>query len=229
MLRFAIYRYLEPYLGPSPRRPRINRLKRATGVLLARNLDVLSILWWTDKGPIVHGYTRYYARHLNRLRVRAVLEIGIGGYGDTARGGNSLLMWRSYLPKATIYGLDKFEKQIDEERIVVLQGDQSDPASLERSLADCPTFDLIVDDGSHVAAHMLTSFKTLFPKLSPGGLYAIEDLHVAYDPAFGGGPPGTPGTGIALTKSLVDEVNVGTLPVAAVHVYPGLTLIERAR
>jgi hypothetical protein len=209
-----------------PRRA-VNRVKRAIAFPVAWNLDALAVLWGTDKAPGHHGYTRYYARHLRRRSVRCVLEIGIGENQDPDRGGNSLLMWRSYFPNATIYGLDIHEKRLDEPRIIPLQADQSDQASIERAVADCPPFDLIVDDGSHVASHISTSFETLFPKIKPGGLYAIEDLVFAYLHDYGGGPPGTLGTGVDLTKSLLDHVNVGPRPIAAVHAYPGLALIER--
>ena len=37
-------------------------------------------------------------------------------------------------------------------------------------------FDIIIDDGSHIESHIMTTFNTLFEKyLSPGGLYFIED------------------------------------------------------
>jgi hypothetical protein len=209
-------------------RPAVNRIKRAIASPVAWNLDALAVLWGTDKALGHHGYTRYYARHLNRRSVGCVLEIGIGENQDPARGGNSLLMWRSYFPNATVYGLDLHKKRLDEPRIVAIQADQSDPASLERAVAGCPPFDLVVDDGSHVASHVATSFETLFPKVKPGGFYAIEDLVFAYMRDYGGGPPGTRGTAVDLAKGLVDHVNIGPRPIAAVYAYPGLALIERA-
>ena len=209
-------------------RPAVNRAKRVIAAPVAWNLDTLAVLWGTDKAPGHHGYTRYYARHLNRRSVGCVLEIGIGENQDPERGGNSLLMWRSYFPNATIFGLDLYEKRLDEPRIVALQADQSDQASLERAVADCPPFDLVVDDGSHVASHVATSFDTLFPKVKPGGFYAIEDLVFAYFRDYGGGPPGTPGTAVDLAKALLDHVNIGPRPIAAVYAYPGLALIQRA-
>jgi hypothetical protein len=209
----------------------VDRVKRGVAYSLAWNLDALASLFGTDKGPAVHGYTTYYARHLRRQRcsVRSVLELGIGGDDNPVQGGASLKMWRSYFPGATIYGLDICAKSLlPEPRIVVLQGDQSDQAFLARLAASYGPFDLIVDDGSHIGRHQRASFTTLFPAVRPGGLYVIEDLHTAYWEDWEGGPPGKPGTGVDLTKGLLDDVNIGPRPVACVHAYPDIVFIERA-
>lgn len=210
-------------------RPLVTRIKRLIAAPLGWNLHALAVVWGADKARHRHGYTTHYARHVKRRSVRTMLEIGIGGYEEPAVGGTSLMMWRNYLPKATIYGLDIHEKRLDVPRIVVLQGDQSDPESLERALASCPPFDLIIDDGSHIGSHIVTSFKTLFPKLKPGGLYAIEDLHTAYSPEHGGGPAGTPGTSLDLLRSLVDRVQPesGAHDIAELHVFDNLALIRK--
>lgn len=210
-----------------------HRLGRRLAPPVAGNLDALAVLYGTDKALGRHGYTPYYARHLDQRRhtVRQVLEIGIGGkpYDDPYSGGSSLRMWRSFFPNATVYGLDIHKKILENEpRIVVLQGDQSDPDSLERAVASCPAFDLIVDDGSHIASHITTAFNVLFPKLRAGGIYAIEDLHTAYWRGYGGGSPGTAGTGVALAKDLLDDVNIGPRPVAAIHAYWGIVFVEKA-
>jgi hypothetical protein len=211
-------------------RPLINRVKRVVAAPVAWNLHALAAVWGADKARHQHGYTTHYARYLKRRSVRCVLEVGIGGYEDPAVGGSSLLMWRSYFPNATIYGLDLYEKRIEAPRVVVRQGDQSDPGSLERAVAGCPPFDLIVDDGSHLASHTLTTFETLFPKLKPGGIYAVEDLWYAYRADYEGGPPGTPGTHVELIRGLVDRTQAGSgaRDIAELHVFNNLALIRKA-
>jgi hypothetical protein len=210
-------------------RPVVNRAKHYASLPVAWNLDLLGVLWGTDKPVGHHAYTPHDARHLRarRRRVRCVLEIGIGERGDPSGGGNSLRMWRSYFPKATIYGIDLYEKHIDEPRIVALQADQSDAESLLDAVRACPPFDLIVDDGSHVASHVVTTFETLFPRLRRGGLYVIEDLETAYWPEYEGGPPGTAGTSVALVKSLLDDLNAGGRPVGEIHAYLDLDVIRK--
>lgn len=212
-------------------RPAINRCKHGLGVALAPNLSALAHLWGTDKAPGQHGYTRHYARHLRgrRFSVHCVLEIGIGDERDPQAGGNSLRMWRNYFPRATIYGVDLYEKWFDHEaRIVTLRADQSDAHAVHQAVVGLPPLDLVVDDGSHIGSHIITTFGVLFPLVRPGGYYAIEDLETSYLPEYGGGPPGTPETAVALAKSLLDDVNIGPLPIEAIHAYTGLVLIQKA-
>jgi 8-demethyl-8-alpha-L-rhamnosyltetracenomycin-C 2'-O-methyltransferase len=208
----------------------VNPAKACLGRVVSSNLDALATLWGTDKAPAHHGYTQFYGRHLRKRRraIRSVLEIGIGGYDDTSHGGHSLFMWRSYFPRATIYGVDIFDKHLaGDSRIITLRADQSEAESLKRVLRICPEFDLIVDDGSHIPSDVASSFDVLFPALAPNGLYAIEDLAMAYNPAYGGSRPRT-SNALALYKELLEDVTLGgPRRVAAVHMYPDLVIIEK--
>jgi hypothetical protein len=206
------------------------RAQRVMAPAVRRSLTGLAVVYWCDKVSR-HRYLPIYRQHLRHLRRRPIrlLEIGIGGYKSPTWGGASLRMWRDYFPRGEIHGVDIHEKWIDEPRIRVHRGDQSD----ERFMADLGRqhgpFDVIVDDGSHMSAHIRASFAALFDDyLRPGGLYVIEDLVYAYDPKYGGGPPGHPGTSVELVKSLIDDVNVHVRPVAALHVYKEIAFIEKA-
>ena len=66
--------------------------------------------------------------------------------------------------------------------------------------------DVVLDDGSHMASHQLTSFQVLFPLLNEGGVYICEDLHAAYSPAFDGGYRRS-GTFIEVAKQIVDDIH----------------------
>jgi trans-aconitate methyltransferase len=225
-----VARPLQPIAERFPR-PAVNRAKHWLGIALSYDLDALARLWGTDKASTGHAYTAPYASHLGarRWRVRSVLEIGVGGYGFTDFGGESMRMWRNYFPRAHIYGIDLEPKRIDtRQRMTILRADQSDPESLRAALAGCLPFDLIVDDGSHIGAHVITTFETLFERLAPGGLYAIEDLSTSYDPNYGGGPPGIEGTGLALARTLLDDLNLRRRPIAAIHAYEQLLIVEKS-
>jgi hypothetical protein len=198
----------------------------------------------TDKVD-THAYTRHYARHLGHLRDRPIrlLEIGIGGYADPRAGGGSLRMWRDYFRQGMIVGLDLWDKRSHaEERIRIYQGSQADPAVLQRVIEECGPFDVVVDDGSHVCAHILASFAYLFARgLADEGIYAIEDLQTSYWPSFGGHDPPTAKTSMGLIRDLCDGLNYNERHrpnrqptyteqhVVGVHCYHNLAFIEKGR
>lgn len=149
------------------------------------DLDILARKYGTDKQTNepnenkYHGYTTIYHNLLNNYReeFQHVLEIGV-------REGWSHQMWYEYFPKAIIYGIDNASertheelKSIENDRIKIFIGDQSDECLLEE-VSTNKEFDLIIDDGSHFSWHHQKTFKKLFWKLKPGGFYIFEDLGV---------------------------------------------------
>jgi hypothetical protein len=139
-------------------------------------------------------------------------------------------MWRSYFPRATIYGLDLYEKRFeDAHRLVLLQGDQSDRNTLRRVLELCQPFDLVVDDGSHVRSDIIASFDALFPAVAPGGFYAIEDIDAAYPKSAGAEPYDVPDDRASAAQLLSDDLRLGRWPITSVYSYPGLLLVEKGQ
>ena len=131
-----------------------------------------------------------------------MLEIGI------FKGG-SLNLWRQMLgEKAIIYGIDinpdceAYNGLSAQVRI----GSQDDPWFLNNVVKEMGGLDIVLDDGSHIAAHQRASFEVLFPLLTEGGLYVIEDLHTAYWPAWDGGLKRR-GTAIEFLKDKVDQMH----------------------
>jgi hypothetical protein len=145
-------------------------------------------LFTNNKGPIVHKWHHYipiYEKYFSQFKNTEFkfLEIGVD------RGG-SLQMWRKYFgQKAKIYGIDinpecmEFNGVAGQVRI----GSQSDFGFLESVVNEMGGVDVILDDGSHQMKHIKNSLKYLFPRLSYGGIYLIEDLHTAYWSQWGGG------------------------------------------
>lgn len=133
----------------------------------------------TDKHT-THSYAPVYQELLGHRTesIRSVLEIGVNS-------GDSLHVWHNWFPNAMVWGLDNREAcmfvdnigdmMFRERRIRTMLADASDPVSLAKACGEL-TFDLIVDDGSHVPAHQLESFRVLWENLNPGGLYVIEDV-----------------------------------------------------
>ncbi len=191
-----------------------------------RTLLEIALHHGTDKASS-HSYIGFYDDLLRHRRgdVRAVLEIGIGGFRDKRNpsvGGESLRTWRDYFPRATVVGLDILDKSgVADERIVVYTGSQVDHGLLHRIAERHGPFDLIVDDGSHVPAHVLTTFGRLFPVLKVGGVYVIEDLQTSYWPMWGGKfRPRAAGTSMDFLKRRVDGLNWTEFKVPGYHPDP---------
>lgn len=190
-----------------------------------------------------HRYAQHYQRHLEHLRDQPInlLEIGVGGYTDPDRGGESLRTWKAFFPHAQIFGLDLHDKSgLEEDRIRIFRADQSRADTLRLVAEQIGRVDVVVDDGSHLSPHVRTSFDTLFPMLAKDGVYAIEDLQTSYWPEWQGSEDlQHRSTSMALVKDLVDGLNYEEfvdeayqptytdLHVTAVHAYHNLVLIQK--
>jgi hypothetical protein len=148
----------------------------------------LGELFKTDKWG-EHRYLRHYQTHFQALRAKRlnVLEIGIGGYGDASKGGNSLRMWKAYFRHSNIFGIDIYDKRhFEETRIKIFQGSQVDEVFLRDVIDRVGGVDIVIDDGSHKNAHVIRTFEILFPLLRKDGIYVIEDTQTSYWPGYGG-------------------------------------------
>lgn len=132
----------------------------------------------------------------------AMLEIGVWN-------GGSLSMWRKFFgPDANLFGIDvnpecsRFDGQSASVRI----GSQDDPKFLRGIVKEMGKLDVVLDDGSHIASHQRASYEALFPLLSEGGLYIIEDLHGAYYPHMEGGWRRA-GSAIEFLKDKIDDMH----------------------
>lgn len=149
-----------------------------------------------------------YEPHIKHLRNEKInlVEIGVGGYNDEKRGGESLRMWKDYFATSNIYGIDIYDKSaFEEDRIKIFQGSQSDVSFLEDVYNEIEKVHLVVDDGSHVSNDIITTFKFFFPRMENNGIYIIEDLGTSYWPEFGGGFKGE--TSMNFLKRLTDCLN----------------------
>ncbi|KQT77456.1 hypothetical protein ASG51_22505 [Methylobacterium sp. Leaf465] len=177
-----------------------------------KSLKYIAVKNKTDKQG-AHNYADNYDMHFTQYRNKRVkiLEIGIGGYDDPKAGGESLRMWKEYFTNGLIVGLDYYEKtHHQEDRIVTYKGSQDDHVLLKKINADLGPFDIIIDDGSHMNIHVLSSFNCLFPLLKNGGIYAVEDIQTSYwKKVFGGSSVefNNKETSVGFFKSLVDGLN----------------------
>ena len=172
-----------------------------------------------------------YGPFLSPLRSRRrlkLLEIGLGCDMDYGPGA-SVALWRSYFG-AMGEGLELWMAEYDAAcadkyrhshgggpgGYRTLVGDQGDAETVRRWVRESGSseeaggtpFDVVVDDGSHRNADILTSFSVLWPRVAAGGLYFIEDLQVGRSAQFqnGGAAGGGGGTDDSDATPVVADV-----------------------
>jgi len=119
------------------------------------------MIFGTDKWAC-HSYTQHYDRYFGPVCSRKLnaLEIGVGGYERPADDGRWLRMWNAYFPKSRIVSIDiKDYASLRERSIDVMQLDQTDAARLTRLSDEYGGFDIIIDDGSHLNAHVIAPLR----------------------------------------------------------------------
>ena len=182
------------------RRYAANKLLRKWRVFLS-DLDEVTRLadsFGSDKGTRddAHGYARIYQRFFEPLRRQHItfLEIGLHrpesdgrrSSGNAAEGTTdavatkapSLQMWRTFFPKAKIFGFDIDDfSAVHLDRCSILRGDMASPSDLKRlmQIINAP-IDVVIDDASHASHHQQIALGHIFPHVRPGGMYIIEDL-----------------------------------------------------
>lgn len=153
-------------------------------------------------------FGKYRDQNLN------LLEIGV-------QNGGSLETWKTYFDNAKVLiGCDKNEQcsslQYDDARVHVVVGDATDSVTVGEIQKICETFDIIIDDGSHLSNDILNNFLIYFPMVKPGGLFVIEDTHTLYMNDWGGGVLNE-FSSYSFFKKLIDVINIqfwgGELPV----------------
>lgn len=194
-------------LGSISRNNLINDLKATFAFF---NLDRMALIYGTDKYGS-HFYTPNYHTHLKKYRWKRInlFEIGVGGYKNRFMGGNSLRTWKKYFPFGKISAIDIYDKApLQERRVRIFKGSQVDEPFLMDVMNTIGRPDVIIDDGSHVNEHVITSFQILFPILKDDGLYIIEDTQTSYWERFGGSmDKQNPQNMMNFFKGLVDGLN----------------------
>jgi hypothetical protein len=146
-------------------------------------LDQLGLRFGTDKASSDHNYLAFYERYFSPRRNDRVniLEVGIGE-------GPSLAVWEAYFPNATIIGADINPRcaNLRRPRVSIEIIDQSNLEHLVHLAMKYAPFDIIVEDGSHLWEHQITTLKTLFPFVKQGGIYIVEDLQTNFGNMEGG-------------------------------------------
>jgi hypothetical protein len=165
-------------------------------------LSRLCDLYGSDKGELrndghpypwpSHTYADFYSRLFSHCRsnVKNVFECGLGtnnpnlisSMGIAGKPGASLRVWRDFFPNSTVYGAD-IDKDVlfEEDRIKTFYIDQLDPETIKKfwNNIEVNDFDFMLDDGLHTFEGGSTLFIHSIEKLSPTGIYIIEDVYPA--------------------------------------------------
>lgn len=173
-----------------------------------RSLEEIATHYGTAKVP--HGYMPIYEGFFEPLRSNKIslLEIGVAT-------GASLRTWSKYFESGKIFGIDKhiqFNESIFNQWTTI-EGDATKEEDLDFTSRQGP-FDIIIDDGSHIANEQLSAFYGLWNALKLGGYYVVEDLFTLFDPVWN---PGNPHTIIQEIQNRMGPILVGGDSIQEVH------------
>ena len=127
-------------------------------------------------------YFEIYDHLLSHLYGKDVAFVEIG----VQNGGSLEVARKLFGPNSKILGIDidprckKLETAGIADKIII--GSQIDDRCVEEAIRFLPQIDVLIDDGSHVQAHMIGSFLKFFPAIAQNGVYIIEDTHTNYSP-----------------------------------------------
>src|SRR5437667_8916667 len=115
---------------------------------------------------LIHKWKHYfpiYERHFKDFIYKPVtfIEIGCGL-------GGSLQVWKRYFgPHARIIGIDVNPdcKKFEEDQVEVYIGQQQDLGFLEKVIKEVGTPDIVLDYGSHIMSHVISTFQFLYPRM----------------------------------------------------------------
>jgi len=207
-------------------------------------LDELGLKHQTDKSSSEHNYTWIYDRLFTSIREEPVelLELGVWE-------GASIAMWEEYFthPDARIVGIDHVPRYHPAGLSSRVQLVHSDQAEIPVELQDA-TFDVIIDDASHISSKTIASFLTWWPRLKQHGFYIVEDLMTSYytdnpveaNPDPEGQVPNVYGrTAMQWFKRMADQVNGWMIPaqysvgafddLAAISFHPNMVIVTKAK
>ena len=121
-----------------------------------------------------HGYIPFYENFFLGKNFKNIAEFGV-------YKGNSIRWLLDRFPSAQIYGADILPLQTDwpiDPRFHFVQLDQANQSQVQGFLK-LQKFDLIIEDGSHLAQHQINCLIEGLEQLGSGGIYILEDIQTS--------------------------------------------------
>ncbi len=152
-----------------------NRLPCGCTLAFLQGADIERQIPLEKSLEILDAYETLFGAYYSDFNPKRILEIGV------KHGGGLLLLDHmfSQVSSPEIVGVDRDPKltelakthlEAHAKKISVITAEA--PAQLDRVSG---TFDLVIDDGSHAFEDIIGAFEVLWPRLTPGGLYIVED------------------------------------------------------
>ncbi len=127
---------------------------------------------------IGHGFGEFYEKHLEGLKEQKINLLEIGTWK-----GSSIASFYFYFKNANIFCIDRnYKFNFRSKRINFFNCNTQDERQMIKLLnffkkKNCKSFDIIIDDGSHLLSDISKNFIFFFKLLKPNGYYIIEDYN----------------------------------------------------
>lgn len=144
-------------------------------VEILRNYSSHHMHLGTDKDT-THSYGPIYDTLFAPYRDTPVRLLEIGIYS-----GAALRAYADYFANGQVYGLDITDHLLPsvrtDSRLQIAFGNALDPKVVNQFGT---TYDIIIEDASHLPNHQIQHMRDFTQLLNPGGIYIMEDLHEAH-------------------------------------------------
>lgn len=153
-----------------------NNVRNTTrNVIDKQTVEDIFVKYDTDKNRNFHNYSRQYEKLFRDFRDASIKYLEIGVYN----GGSIQAMREVFKNSTRIVGLDIDAQCVKYEdvnaNIYVDIGDATDKAFIDKVHSKHGSFDIILDDGSHLNRDVIRTFEAVFPLLNDNGVYIVED------------------------------------------------------